>query len=263
MSLILRIVRVGLAAAVVAGLAGYGLERARFGPSDEAAAARVHAELRQRFEASATTLGAIASRVVTDPDAASPAPHDQAAVTRLFALAASALPQEEAGRTGVTIYDALGAPLAWAGRVFDRGKDVVLGPPRVIVAPGALGPGLIRIEAVAAGGVRVATVVAEQALGTSRGGPGLSDLFVMPTSIVPVAIRIRAPGDATPEQPFRFTVPGRDGGFVLEADVSPGDLAAARARWRAVTRAAVLGVLAIALLLCAGPLIDRGARPAM
>jgi len=53
-SLILRIGRVGVAAAVVAGLIGYGLERARFGPSDQSALSRVEAELRQRFDASAT-----------------------------------------------------------------------------------------------------------------------------------------------------------------------------------------------------------------
>jgi hypothetical protein len=51
-------------------------------------------------------------------------------------------------------------------------------------------------------------------------------------------------------------VPARDGGFVLEADVSPVDLAGARARWRMMTRAAVLGVLAVTLLLCTGPLMD-------
>ncbi len=78
----------------------------------------------------------------------------------------------------------------------------------------------------------------------------------MATSIAPVAIRVRAGGAESPAQPFRFTVPGRDGGFVLEADVSPAELAAARARWRAMTRAAVLGVVAVALLLCTGPLID-------
>ena len=68
---------------------------------------------------------------------------------------------------------------------------------------------------------------------------------------------MRAGGAPAPSQPFRLTVPGPSGGFVLEADVSPGDLAGARARWRAMTRAAVLGVLAVALLLCAGPLMDR------
>ena len=256
MPLILRIVRVGLAAAVVAGLVGYGVERARFGPSDQSALNRIEAELRQRFDASAATLGTVAARIVAEPDAARAAPRDQASLKRLFDIVAAAVPGEEGGRTGITIYDALGTPLAWAGRTSDLRKEVVLGPPTLIVAPGPLGPGLIRIEPVSRGGVRAATVVVEQALGIPRGAPGLSETFTMPTSIAPVSLRVRAGGATSPPQPFRFTVPGPDGGFVLEADVSPDDLAAVRARWRATTRAAVLGVLVISLLLCTGPLID-------
>ena len=166
------------------------------------------------------------------------------------------MPEDEAGRTGITIYDAVGTPLAWAGRVSELRKEVVLGSATLMVAPGPLGPGLIRIEAVSRNGARVATVVVEQAVGTVRGAPGLTETFAMPTSLVPVTLRVRAGGAASPPQPFRFVVPARDGGFVLEADVSPGDLAAARARWRAMTWAAVLGVLAVTLLLCTGPLMD-------
>ena len=256
MSLILRIVRIGIAVALVAGATGYGLERARFGPSDASALVRVEAELRQRFDTAATRLGEIAARVAADPDTARAAPRDQASLKRLFGIASAAVPDEEAGRTGLTIYDVVGNPLAWAGRVSDLRKDVVLGPATVLVAPGALGPGLIRIEAVERNGIRVSTVVVEQALGSVHGAPGPTETFVMPTSLAPVTLRVRAAGATSPPQPFRFVVPAREGGFVLEADVSSGDLAAARARWRAVTWAVVLGVLALTLLLCAGPLID-------
>jgi signal transduction histidine kinase len=259
-SLILRSVGVGLAAAVLVGLTGYGLERARFGPSDASALNRVEAELRQRVGASAATLAAIASRIAADPETARAAPRDQATLKRLFTIATGALPEESGSRTGITIYDALGTPMAWAGRVSDFGKDVVLGPTSVIVLPGPLGPGLVRVEAVLAGGSRTASVVVEQALGATRGGPGLAETFAMPTSIVPVTIRVRAGGAAARPQPFSFIVPGGDRGFVLEADVSAADLAAARTRWRAVTRAAVLGVLTITLLLCTGPLIDLRRR---
>jgi signal transduction histidine kinase len=255
-SLILRIVRVGIAAALVVGLTGYGLERARFGPSDQSALNRVEAELRQRFDSSAAMLGTIAARIAASPDTARAAPRDQTTLKRLFDLVAAAVPEDEAGRTGITIYDAAGTALAWAGRVSDLPKELVLGSTTLMVAPGPLGPGLIRIETVSRNGARVATVVVEQALGTVRGAPGLTETFAMPTSLVPVTLRVRAGGAASPAQPFRFVVPARDGGFVLEADVSPGDLAGARGRWRAMTRAAVLGVLAVTLLLCTGPLMD-------
>ena len=255
MSLILRIVRAGLAAAVVVGLIGFGLERARFGPSDQSALSRVQAELRQRFDASAASLGAIAERIAAEPDTVRAAPRDQASLKRLFDIVAAAVPDDEAGRTGITVYDALGVPLAWDGRASELPKEVVVGAKALIVAPGPLGPGLIRVEPVARGGLRVATVVVEQALGTARGAPGLTETFTMPTSIAPVTLRVSAGGASSP-QPFGFTLPGRDGGFVLEADVSPGELAAARARWRAMTRAAALSVLAVTLLLCTGPLLD-------
>ena len=61
-------------AALIVGVTGYGLERARFGPSDQSALSRVETELRQRFDASAATLGAIATRLAAEPDTARAAP---------------------------------------------------------------------------------------------------------------------------------------------------------------------------------------------
>ena len=83
---IFRVVRAGVAAALIVGVTGFSLERARFGPSDQSALARVEAELRQRFDASAVTLGAIAARLAAEPDTARAAPRDQTSVKRLFDL---------------------------------------------------------------------------------------------------------------------------------------------------------------------------------
>ena len=248
---------VGVAAAIAAALAGWALERARLGASDDVALQRVEGELRARFDATAATLGSIAARVAADPEVAQPEPRDQAALRRLFGTEASVVPAEETGRTGVSLYDSAGQPIAWAGRVSDLPKERVLGPATLLIAPGALGPRVIRIELVVKSGVRVATVVAEQALGAVQGTPGLSDTFVVPTSLVPVTLRARAGASPpVPQDAFSFVVRAADGGFVLEASVAPADLAATRARWRAITRAAVLGVLALTLLLSAGPMID-------
>src|SRR5205823_5075236 len=57
--------------------------------------------------------------------------------------------------------------------------------------------------------------------------------------------------------PFSFTIPAPDGAPLLDAEVTPGDLASARARWRQYVTSAVLAVVAITILLCAAPLIDR------
>jgi signal transduction histidine kinase len=258
---ILRIVRAGLAAALVAGVAGYALERVRFGASDQSAVERIRAEIRDRFDRSAGSLVAIASAVAAHPETAVDAPRDQAGIRRLFDIAAAALPADDSRRTGVTIYDTAVAPLAWAGRVSDLPKQRIQGPPALLIAPSALGPRLIRVEPVTTAGARASTVVAEQSLGLTEEPPGLAGTFVMQTSVAPVTLRVSTtePIAATPF-PFHFVVPAQDSAFVLEAEVAPADLAAARARWRAVTWAVVLGVVAATLLLCAGPIVDMRRR---
>ena len=257
MSFILRIVRVGVPAALVVGLTGWGLERARFGPSDESALSRVEAELRHRLDTDAATLGTIAMRIAGEPETVRTTSRDQAAVKRLFDIVAAAMPADEPGRTGITVYDAIGEPIAWAGRVSDLLKERVQGPATLLIAPGTLGPHLIRIDPVSSEGVRRAVVVVERTLGTVQGAPGLSDTFALPTSLAPVTLRARASVAPAPPRAFTFVVAARDGGFVLEAEVPPAALAAARAHWRQVTRAAMLGVVAGTLLLCTGPIIDR------
>src|SRR5499427_1106392 len=252
----LRIVRVGIVAALVAGVVGYGIEQSRFGASDAAAVARIEAELRKRFDTSALTVGAIAARVAADPAAATPGMRDKIAVRQLFALAAATLPAEREGPTGVTIYDPTGAPIAWAGRVSDLPVERVQGPAALVIARGALGPRLIRVEPVVRSGVRVSTVIAEQSLATTAQSPGLGDTLGMATSIAPVMLRVPPAGTTAPDAPYRFIVPERDSAFVLEGEVAPGDLALSRAGWRATTWAVVLAIAALTLLLCIGPLID-------
>src|SRR5262245_60161647 len=98
----LRIVRVGVVAALVAGVTGFAVGRARFGASDATAVARIEAELRRRFDASAGTVRAIAARVAADPVAAAPGLRDQAAIRQLFDLTAATLPPQDEAPTGVT-----------------------------------------------------------------------------------------------------------------------------------------------------------------
>src|SRR5206468_4951078 len=138
----------GLAAALLVALGGWASERQRFGSSDQAALARVEDELRQRFDASAATLGNLAAGVAANRRALRDAPRDAAEIKRLFEDCAAAIPRDEAGRTGITIYDAAAAPLAWAGRVSDLPRARIDGPSSLFVAPGALGPRLVHVEPV-------------------------------------------------------------------------------------------------------------------
>src|SRR5919108_5018749 len=115
----MRVARAGLAAALLVALAGWAAERYRFGSTDQEAASRVEAELRERFHGSADTLGAIASRAATARGDIGAASRDTGAVARLFDAVERAIPAEQGGRTGVTVYGPNAAPLAWAGRVSD------------------------------------------------------------------------------------------------------------------------------------------------
>jgi signal transduction histidine kinase len=250
-----RLARAGLAAAVVVAVAGWATERVRFGASDQAAVARIASELRQRFAASADSLGRIAARVVADRTLI--ASRGQVPAARLFEAVEAALTAEETSRTGITVYDSLAAPAAWAGRTSDLIKERINGPAALFVEPGALGPRLVRIEPVIDRNRPAAarlTVVVEQQLAEVSSAPGATDTFILSDTPVPVALRVRI-GDVAPQGAYTFVIPSPGGGPLVDAEVSPGDIAAARARWRGGTLAAMLSVVGITLLLCAGPLL--------
>src|SRR5438034_972301 len=88
----------------------------------------------------------------------------------------------------------------------------------------------------------------------------------MASPLAPVTLRLRwgveAPRPPSAADTHAFLIPGRGGGALVDAEVSIGDLAAARARWRREVQGAVVALLAITLLVCAGPLIEarRNAR---
>ncbi len=254
-----RLAGAGLAVALLVVVASVVLERRRFGASDQASLEHIERELAQRFDASAATLGVIASQVLEGRDLVRAAPHDQAAVRALFDKVADHLPAESAGATGITVYDPGGRPLAWAGRVSERPKERVQGPSALFVAPDALGLRLVRIEPVVderrPTATRLGTIVVEQLLGAARTAPGATERFVVSTSLVAVSLRARF-GDSASASPYSFVIPSSDGHLLLEAQVAPADLAAARARWRSWTRGILLGVLGATLLLCAGPMLD-------
>src|SRR3989442_182580 len=265
--MIWRLARAGLVAALVVGLSGWALGRARFGASDQDTLRRIESELRRRLGESADTLAGIASRLARRRDAIRDAPRDSAAARQLFDAADLALPEEETGRTGVPIFDTAAMPLAWAGRVSELPKERLNGPPALFVASGALGPRLVHIEPVVISAdrtpaARLGTVVVEQLLGPARGAPAPApDTVVVPTSLAPVAVRARAAGAGARSDPYLLLIPSpRGAGVLVEAEVASADLAEAHARWRSGTWSAVWSVLAVTLLLCTGPLLELRRR---
>jgi signal transduction histidine kinase len=254
-----RVARAGVVVALCVTLGGLALERLRFGASDAAARSRVEAELRQRFDASADLLGTLAARIAPQRETIRAAARDPAAARRLFEALDAVLPDDEPSRTGITIYDVSGAPLAWAGRVSELPKPRIEAPSGLFVAPGALGPRLVRVEPIVdrdrPSAPRIATIVVEQSLGRAAASTRVVDAFTVSTALAPVVLRVRADGSTTSASPFTFIIPSRGGGLLVEAEVSPTDLAEARAAWRHGVWTAVGSVIAITLLLCAGPLI--------
>jgi signal transduction histidine kinase len=250
-----RIVRTGamgfgLALLVFAG--GLGVERARFGAADERALARVERELRQRVDASARDLGQLAAVVSSNHELIRVASRNPGAARPLFERLEAVLPPDARQRTGITVYDASAMPVAWLGRVSDLPRARINGPTAVFVASGAFGPRLVRIEPVVSqdrrSPGRLGTITVEQLLSNPPPSATVDPLLLFDL-FVPVQLRTDnpLPGETT----HSFVIQSDDGSRLVDADVRPADLAAARARWRAGVLVAVLTVVALTLLALA------------
>jgi len=261
-----HLVSAGLVLALATGVSGRLVERLRFGAADADTLVRVEAELRARFDADAALLAGVAARITAGRDGITAAvldPGDKG----LFDLVTSALPAEQSGRVGVTVYDNAGRPIAWAGRVSDLPKALVDGPAALVARPGALGPRLVRVEPVSVragaspAAARDATIVVEQSLADPQQTPGPADTAIAPTSLVPVTVRTPFTQRDGPPVPangnYVFSVMAPSGGVLVSAEVTRRDLDAARSALRSRVSAIALAVLAATLLLSVGPLLDR------
>jgi signal transduction histidine kinase len=251
-----RIVGAAIVAALLVAAGGLALERARFGVSEATAAARVEQEIQRLFDERADNLSAIAERVGRALDLIRSASRDTAAAIELFGVLGDAL--ADPASTGVTVYDPAGTPVAWAGRVFDPPAALDESAP-LVLAVGALGPRLIRVEPVlGAPGVRVATIVAEQIL-QPIDRPPLGDRLVLDNSLAPVTLHVGA-GVPPVASPAAFSIESHAGGTLARAEVSLSALAAARARWRRATMGAALATFAGTLLVAVGFFTERRRR---
>jgi signal transduction histidine kinase len=256
-----RIGRTGVATALIVFAAGWVIGRARFGSTDQAAITRIEGELRRQFATSAETFARITGELSADHTSLASAARAPASARRLFDAAEAALPEERAGRMGITIYDAAGAPAAWAGRTSELTRSQIAGPASLLVAAGNQGARLVRIEPVLdrtrQPAARLATIVVEEQLGPVRATPGTSDTFTMFTSLVPVSLRTISDVQTALHDPYTFQIPSPSGGPLVEAEVSPSSLEDARGRWRGGVTAATLSVLGLTLVLAVGPWLER------
>ena len=251
----------GLLLAALAGATGFLLGQSRFGSTDEQSLAHIEAELRQRFDRAAQTLGAIGDRVTLSSDVIDAARRDDAALRQLFDVLAGALPSEGSPSLGVTIYSHPDlAPLAWSGRVSDLPRERIEGPAALFVAPRGR---LIRLDPVLdtthPGSGRLGTMVVEQWLGEDTPVAGRGETLLLATSIAPVTLRTSF-GVASTGSAYSFLIPSSDGQVLMEATVDASDLVASRARWNQNVRSIVWAIVGLTLVALGGVLFARRRR---
>ncbi|HET9468404.1 MAG TPA: HAMP domain-containing sensor histidine kinase [Vicinamibacterales bacterium] len=253
-----RIYLAGLVCAALAAAVGISIERARFGPDDpNEAMARVERSVRAEIDVVASALTDIAASVAREQalfDIAAADPTEGA--RRLLDRADQALQGRTAGVFAVTAYRPSGAwPLAWSGVPSEISLERIVGPETFFVARGPLGLRLIYTRPVLdpVSGHRVGVVAAERLISSSRGMRAAAPeegLLSLPT-LVPVTVRAY---DAR-ENAEGFAIPSPLGQPLLVARVTPGAIEDTRARWRANISGAVLGILALTLIVSLPPLL--------
>jgi signal transduction histidine kinase len=268
---LVRVAVGGLACAALVALGGFVLERLRLGATDAETSRRVEQEVQQEFAAASTSLTGLTRTLAASCGAMLGSPPDERATRALFETLDAALASRNDSAFAVTLYGPSSAPVAWSGRPSEPEipPDRIAGPAAEFAAPGPLGLRLVALEPVhdrSSGTTRrVGAVAAEWLLSARRGGTPVSrGTFTFEASLAPVSLRTLFREAGVRSSAHAFIVTGPSGEPLIEAEVAPEDVAAARQHWRRGVLDAVLVVLAIATLLLIGPLLDEkaGARSA-
>ena len=259
----------GLVAALVVLAAGAVVRRLMLGADDAAARVRIEEEIRAAFTSMGLELRSIAQQAAVPNDVRLAASGDVQAASRLFASAAAAVNAGDPLDLAVTIYATDGRPLAWAGHSTELPSDRLQLQETWFLAPGELGIRLVYVRAISEDGEPRGAIAAERPLAmltqTRAGAPrgaGCSDpdAFCFPTRLGPVAIELPFGNPRTTGEADQFDVQAPSGEHLLTATVRRDDLARTRDRWQRATTSFALAVIAVTLLLVAGPLLDSRNR---
>ena len=164
--------------------------------------------------------------------------------TRALFGAVASIVQAHPDVDAISVYDATGRPVAWAGRPSNLPDERVTGAEALFVAPGPAGLRLVHIRPiteVGPQGRRLGSVAAEHLLtrdGQIRGSD--QSTFTFETAQVPVSLRPRyeGAGESVPPYGFLLGAPGEPP--LREAIVAPASLAGIRQSWSDGVRAIVL-----------------------
>ena len=257
-----RVILLAGAASIVVAAGGRLLERVRLGSPPEARE-RIERQVQARLADIAAALRGMAVELATAPAVGPALRGDRAAVRRLFDRARAAA---GGSTSALTVYDATGAALAWAGRPSEIPRSRILAGRTFFTASGPLGLRLVYIEPIPAladrleetgGGRPRGAVAAEWVLSSAAGLDGSTDNVGLDG--LDTSVRLRAAdGDVgSPLPAGAFFVRSPEGRVLLEAQVTNADVAAARAGWRRTVRSMALGIAAALLLLAAIPELSR------
>ncbi|HEX4566512.1 MAG TPA: HAMP domain-containing sensor histidine kinase [Vicinamibacterales bacterium] len=267
-----RIFAGGCAVAAAVVLIGFLVEFYRLGTSDAMAAASLEQDVRAQFTGMTDHLVAVAQHIARDPEVAGAMGSDTAdADTRartLFDVAARDRDSiaGEAADLAVTVYDASGAPKAWAGRASDLPPErTKTSAASLFVAPSPLGLRLVYLEPIGIGTrARAGAVAAEDVLTAAPPASILltTSSYEMTTTRGNVTLRVHHPGDAPPadrQDQRHFQISAPDGTPLLDASVSFLAVAGDREEHRRAIAGLALSIFAVTILLLTGPLLDRRA----
>jgi len=267
-----RIFAGGCAVAAAVVLIGFLVEFYRLGTSDAMAAASLEQDVRAEFTEMTDHLVTVAQHIARDPEvAAAGSDTDADADTRartLFDVAARERDTiaGEAADLAVTIYDASGAPRAWAGPASDLPPErTKASAASLFLEPSPLGLRLVYLEPIAAAArPRGGAVAAEDVLTAAPPASILltTSSYEMTTTRGNVTLRVHHPGDSPPtDRPDQrhFQISAPDGTPLLDASVSFLAVAADREEHRRAIAGLALSIFAVTILLLTGPLLDRRA----
>ena len=253
-----RVLAGGAVCAVLVGFVGLAAERVRFGVDFAAARQRIADDVEHRFRVLAQDLDVAVDRVVADP-ALAMAMESRDLTTRrdLFERLAAIAADLDLSTVALSVYGIDGRKIAWAGRPSPLPMERLAGPDALFLAPSSTGLSLTRVSPVIAPSPsdrRIATIVVEAAVArTPTSLP--SDEFVLPTSVVPVPIRLTFESGAN-LPPEAILVRDPEGLPLARADVPAARVEAARQAWRDGVLASEMLVICAILLLLTGPLLD-------
>ena len=256
----------GVVAAALTALGGFAGEVVQLGTTDGAAFDRVERYVNREVGEMSASLRTTALAVAARRRVIARAVANADAAPELFEAVRTAAHASGYDDLSITVYGTSGSALAWSGRPSEIPSERIAGPAAVFAAPGPLGLRLVHVEPIVEPGPpgaspRLGAVTVERVLSPARGVDALvAGEFELSTPVVDVTLRTRSEGAGHAAGPYVFQMMSPTGEPLLEVHVRAVDLAVARVDWRRAVGGALLGVVAVTLLLLSGPLLDRRAR---